>query len=95
MRRVHDTLGNAVDRSAYFIAVLALVLPDGSEHIFEGRAHGNIVWPPRGDKGHGYDPVFMPDGETRTFAEMTEDEKNIVSHRGKAIEKLLAWLAEK
>lgn len=95
MRRVHDTLGDARDRSAYFIAVLALVLPDGSEHVFEGRAHGSIVWPPRGDKGHGYDPVFMPDGETRTFAEMTEDEKNTVSHRGKAILKLMTWLAEK
>ena len=95
MRRVHDTLGNSIDRSATFIAVIALVLPDGSPQIFEGRAHGTIVWPPRGDKGHGYDPVFMPDGETRTFAEMTEDEKNTISHRGKAIEKLLAWLSEK
>jgi XTP/dITP diphosphohydrolase len=92
MRRVHEALGDAVDRSAYFIAVLALVLPDGRAEIFEGRIDGMIVWPPRGDKGHGYDPVFVPVGETRTFAEMEEDEKNALSHRGRAIRKLLAWL---
>lgn len=92
MQRVHESLGAAADRSAYFIAVLALVLPDGSEHIFEGRVDGHIAWPPCGDKGHGYDPVFVPEGETRTFAEMDEDEKNAMSHRGRAIQKLLAWL---
>ena len=91
MKRVHEALGTAADRSAYFIAVLVLILPDGSHRIFEGRAEGSIAWPPRGDKGHGYDPVFMPKGETRTFAEMNEDEKNGLSHRGKAIRQLLAW----
>jgi len=94
MRRVHEALGDAADRSAHFIAVLALVLPDGSAEIFEGRVDGHIAWPPRGDKGHGYDPVFVPQGETRTFAEMGENEKNTMSHRGRAIEKLLAWLAK-
>ena len=92
MQRVHDALGTANDRSAYFIAVLTLVMPDGSYHTFEGRVNGHITWPPRGDKGHGYDPVFVPDGETRTFAEMDEEEKNSLSHRGRAIQKLLAWL---
>jgi XTP/dITP diphosphohydrolase len=92
MRRVHEGLGDNPDRSAYFIAVLALVLPDGGHQIFEGRVDGHITWPPRGDKGHGYDPVFVPKGDSRTFAEMEESEKNAVSHRGKAIEKLLGWL---
>lgn len=93
MQRVHNALGNSADRSAYFIAVLTLVMPDGSHQIFEGRVDGTIIWPPRGDKGHGYDPVFVPKGDARTFAEMTEDEKNAISHRGRAIQKLLAWLA--
>jgi XTP/dITP diphosphohydrolase len=92
MQRVHEALDNSTDRSAYFIAVLALVSPDGKEEIFEGRADGRIAWPPRGDKGHGYDPVFIPDGETRSFAEMEEGEKNRISHRGRAMQKLLAWL---
>ena len=70
-----------------------LVLPDGREEIFEGRVDGHIIWPPRGDKGHGYDPVFVPMGDSRTFAEMTDDEKNAISHRGRAIQKLLVWLA--
>lgn len=95
MQTVHDKLGGATDRSAYFIAVLALVLPDGREKNFEGRVDGIIIWPPRGDKGHGYDPVFVPSGETRTFAEMTDDEKNVISHRGRAIQKFLGWLAGK
>lgn len=94
MQRVHDALGNSKDRSAYFIAVLTLATPDGNHHVFEGRVDGTISWPPRGDKGHGYDPVFIPNGETRTFAEMNEGEKNGISHRGRAIQKLLAWLKE-
>ncbi len=92
MRRVQDALGDATDRSAHFIAVLALALPNGATEIFEGRVDGHIVWPPRGDKGHGYDPIFIPTGETRTFAEIGEDAKNALSHRGRAVRKLLAWL---
>jgi len=94
MRRVHEALGDSADRSAYFIAVLALVSSEGREIIFEGRVDGHIVWPPRGGKGHGYDPFFVPEGETRTFAEMDGDEKNALSHRGRAVQKLLAWLAD-
>jgi len=92
MRRVHEGLGDTPDRSAYFIAVLALVLPDGREYLFEGRVTGGIVWPPRGDQGHGYDPVFVPDGKSRTFAEMNDAEKNALSHRGKAVAKFMAWV---
>lgn len=94
MRRVHETLGTNPDRSATFIAVLALILPNGSEHVFEGRVQGTIAWPPQGDKGHGYDPVFIPEGDTRRFAEMEEAEKNAISHRGRALQKLLEWLKQ-
>jgi len=89
MQKVHDALGDATDRSAYFISVFALVIPDGIEQIFEGRCNGQIVWPPRGTGGLGYDPFFMADGETRTFGEMTLDEKAKYSHRARAFEKFL------
>ena len=92
MKKVHDALGDAADRSAYFISVFALVMPDGTEQIFEGRCNGQIVWPPRGTGGHGYDPVFVAGGETRTFGEMTLDEKAKFSHRAKAFEKFAETL---
>jgi len=92
MQRVHDELGDTVDRSASFICVLALVWPNGREEIIEGRVNGDIIWPPRGDKGHGYDPVFVPQGETRTFAEMEEAEKNAISHRGLAVRQLIKMI---
>ncbi len=89
MRRVHEELGAASDRSAYFLCVLALVWPDGHEEIVEGRCEGNIVWPLRGAGGHGYDPCFQPKGESRTFAEMDAEEKHALSHRGRALRDLL------
>lgn len=89
MARVHQELGDAVDRSAYFIAVLALVLPNGEHHVFEGRCAGDIVWPPRGNDGHGYDPFFIPQSETRSFGEMTLDEKAKFSHRARAFAALV------
>ncbi len=89
MQKVHDALGDAADRSAYFISVFALVMPDGTEQIFEGRCHGTIVWPGRGNGGHGYDPIFMAHGETRSFGEMTLDEKAKYSHRAKAFEQFI------
>lgn len=92
MQRVHDELGGALDRSAHFICVLALAWPDGHHEILEGCIDGHIVWPPRGDKGHGYDPFFVPSGHDRTFAEMDTDEKNAISHRGIAVHKLIARL---
>lgn len=88
MRRVHDELGNATDRSAYFVCVLALALPDGAEHIFEGRINGTIAWPPRGDKGFGYDPIFVPDGYDLTFGEMDPAAKHAMSHRARAFARL-------
>lgn len=93
MRRVHEKLDENFDRSAFFICVLALVWPDGHEELVEGRCDGDIVWPPRGERGHGYDPVFQPRGETRTFAEMEAAEKNAQSHRGKALAALTKLFA--
>jgi XTP/dITP diphosphohydrolase len=92
MKRIHDELGGALDRSAHFICVLALVWPDGYSETLEGRIEGHLVWPPRGDKGHGYDPIFVPMGHDRTFGEMDADEKNAISHRAIAVHKLIARL---
>jgi XTP/dITP diphosphohydrolase len=76
-------------RRAYFACTLCVVWPDGEERIYEGRAPGTLAWPPRGALGHGYDPMFVPDGGTRTFAELDPAEKNLISHRAKALEKLV------
>ncbi|MGY6661243.1 MAG: RdgB/HAM1 family non-canonical purine NTP pyrophosphatase [Glycocaulis sp.] len=78
----------STDRSARFVCVLALVHPDGAELVFEGEVKGDLVWPPRGDQGFGYDPVFVARGETRTFAEMGTAEKKALSHRAAAFGKL-------
>ena len=75
-------------RRARFCATLVLAWPDGHEEIFEGRANGTLVWPMRGEIGHGYDPMFQPDGYDQTFGEMSHDEKNKISHRADAFTKL-------
>ncbi|MBR2124490.1 MAG: RdgB/HAM1 family non-canonical purine NTP pyrophosphatase [Acetobacter sp.] len=72
------------DPTAWFICVLCLALPSGQTWCFEGRIDGEIVWPPRGDHGHGYDPIFQPKGATQTLAEMTSAQKNSISHRAQA-----------
>lgn len=94
MRRVRDEMQAraATDRSARFVCALALAEPGGAVAVFEGEARGQIVWPPRGDKGFGYDPIFEPDGHRRTFGEMSHDEKLPLTHRARAFEKLLAAL---
>ena len=89
MQRVHDALGTREDRSAFFICVLALCWPDGHTETIQGRIDGTIATAPRGMHGHGYDPVFIPAGETRTFAEMPDEEKNAISHRGLALKVLV------
>ncbi|MGC6401243.1 RdgB/HAM1 family non-canonical purine NTP pyrophosphatase [Sphingomonas sp. FW199] len=83
-------LGPDANRSAYFACTLALAWPDGHVEWFEGRAHGHLVWPPRGTLGFGYDPVFVPEGDTRTFAEMDPAEKHSISHRADAFRQLVA-----
>ncbi|OUI82460.1 RdgB/HAM1 family non-canonical purine NTP pyrophosphatase [Acetobacter orientalis] len=83
MARINEGIGTD-ERDAWFVCVLCLAFPDGTTHNFEGRVTGHITWPPHGAKGHGYDPIFTPNGETRTFAEMAEAEKNAISHRAQA-----------
>jgi len=93
MTKTHNKL-EAVNaphpRRARFRATLVLAWPDGHEEIFEGRVNGTLVWPMRGTIGHGYDPMFQPDGYDITFAEMDPAEKNRVSHRADAFSKLIA-----
>ena len=83
-------LGPDTDRSAYFICTLALAWPDGHYEIFEGRVQGSLTWPPRGLLGFGYDPVFVPEGRSETFAELDPQEKHAMSHRADAFRKLVA-----
>lgn len=77
-------------RLAQFRCTLVLAWPDGHDEVFEGVMPGQIVWPMRGDQGHGYDPIFQPDGYTQTFGEMDRWEKNKISHRADAFAKLIA-----
>ena len=77
-------------RAATFHCVLALAWPDDHVELFHGTLDGSIVWPPRGTGGHGYDPCFQPAGQTRTCAEMSDTEKNAISHRGRAFALLVA-----
>jgi XTP/dITP diphosphohydrolase len=79
-------------RTGRFVCCLALAHPDGAVTTFWGRAEGSISRAPRGDQGFGYDPVFIPAGHERTFAEMNASEKDALSHRGKALEKLADFL---
>lgn len=77
-------------RSAAFNSTLCLAWPDGHDEIFEGIVHGQVVWPMRGDEGFGFDPIFVPDGETETFGEMDPVRKNAMSHRADAFRKFVA-----
>ncbi|WP_371433230.1 RdgB/HAM1 family non-canonical purine NTP pyrophosphatase [Novosphingobium sp.] len=82
--------GPDTPRDGYFACVLAIAWPDGASAVYEGRAHGTLIWPPRGTLGFGYDPVFVPAGGTRTFAELDPEEKHRISHRADAFAKLVA-----
>jgi XTP/dITP diphosphohydrolase len=97
MQRLEEALQKAgattaESRRAHFVAALALAVPDRAIETFTGRVDGTVVWPPRGDKGFGYDPIFVPDGYDRTFGEMTAEEKHgwrpgqadALSHRARA-----------
>lgn len=93
MTRAIDAL-EAIDaphpRTARFCCTLVLAWPDGHDEVFEGVMEGRVVWPMRGDQGHGYDPIFQPDGYDITFGEMDRWEKNRISHRADAFKKLVA-----
>lgn len=93
MRKVEDALaakGPEMGRDAHFVCVLSLAWPDGHVESFEGRVEGTLAWPPRGTVGFGYDPVFVPLGDVRTFAELDPAEKHAISHRADAFRKLVA-----
>jgi XTP/dITP diphosphohydrolase len=92
MQKVEDALRAtaATDRSAHFFAALALAWPDGHVEVFEGRVDGTLVWPPRGTRGFGYDPMFVPHGHTQTFGELDPTYKHSISHRADAFRKLVA-----
>ena len=97
MKTVEDGIqekGNT-DRRAHFACVLALCWPDGHTETFYGRVDGELTWPPRGDKGFGYDPAFVPDGFDITFGEMDPTRKHTISHRADAFSKLVAACFEK
>jgi XTP/dITP diphosphohydrolase len=89
MARLERELAARSDRRAAFVCVLALALPDGEARCFEGRVKGTLTFPPRGARGFGYDPIFIPDGHTETFGEMDPILKNAMSHRAIAFAKLL------
>ncbi|MBI1340646.1 RdgB/HAM1 family non-canonical purine NTP pyrophosphatase [bacterium] len=99
MQKVEDALNAAmvdrdrpVSRGAEFVSVLCLAWPDGATQSFEGRIRGELIWPPRGDRGFGYDPMFVADGETETFGEMDPARKHAMSHRARAFAQLVAAL---
>lgn len=95
MTKTHDLLEAAKaphPRGAAFCATMVMAWPDGHEEVFEGRAHGTLVWPVRGALGHGYDPMFQPEGHDRTFAEMSHAEKNTISHRAVAFKQMIERL---
>ncbi|MBF0334938.1 MAG: RdgB/HAM1 family non-canonical purine NTP pyrophosphatase [Alphaproteobacteria bacterium] len=90
MRTIEDELAGQSDRSARFVCALTLAWPDGREVTVEGLVEGDLVWPPRGTRGFGYDPVFVAKGDSRTFAEIDPAEKHAISHRADAFKKLVA-----
>ena len=93
MKRAWDELEAAkapAPRTAQFCCTLVLAWPDGHDEVFPGVMPGQVVWPPRGDQGHGYDPIFQPDGFDVTIGEMDRWEKNRISHRADAFAKLVA-----
>ena len=92
MKLVEDRLAAAgpdAVRDAHFVCALALAWPDGHVEWFEGRVDGLLVWPPRGEHGFGYDPMFVPNGHDRTFGEMTHEEKTPLTHRAAAFRQLV------
>ena len=92
MERVRRELGNNPDRRAHFVCALALAWPEGDLLAVEGAVHGSLAFPPRGSRGFGYDPIFVPEGHRQTFGEMDPAAKHAISHRAQAFAKLVASL---
>ena len=92
MRKLLSVMDGVENRKARFRTVIALIL-EGEEHLFEGIVNGSITREKRGNTGFGYDPIFIPEGQERTFAELGEEIKNTISHRARAVEKLAVFLS--
>lgn len=90
MDRVERELGDHRETDAHFVCALALCWPDGHCETFEGTVHGRLTFPPRGDRGFGYDPIFVPNGHALTFGEMDPEDKDRISHRADAFRQLVA-----
>jgi len=94
MQRVATELGANPDRRAWFVCALALAEPGQATRVFEGRVDGSLIFPPRGTRGFGYDPIFLPEGGSRTFGEMDPAAKHAISHRARAFARLVAEVFE-
>ena len=94
MQKLITNLSKEQNRKAHFRTAICLNL-DGEQFLFDGICNGDITTEKKGEKGFGYDPIFIPEGYTKSFAEMTAEEKNKISHRGLAIQKLVAFLSDK
>jgi len=90
MEKVNKAMAGNPDKKAYFVSCLALAWPDGHYEVVEGYSHGTVTWPPRGENGFGYDAMFIPNGDTRTYGELTAEEKNATNHRADSFKKMLA-----
>ena len=93
MRKLLAKLGDNTNRNAHFRTVISLII-DGEEHQFEGRVDGKIATEKSGTEGFGYDPIFIPEGYDKSFAELGEQIKNQISHRARAVQKLAAYLKQ-
>jgi XTP/dITP diphosphohydrolase len=89
MRKIEKELAGKADRRAHFVCALALAWPDGHVEAFEGFVYGRLVWPPRGNRGFGYDPMFRPNDRSETFGEMDPAAKHEISHRAEAFRRLV------
>lgn len=94
MKLLLSNMAGKTDRKARFRTVIAMTRGDKAPLYFTGTVEGEILTEPRGEEGFGYDPVFLPEGSSLTFAEMDGDAKNAISHRGRAVKALLEWLAQ-
>lgn len=89
INRVISEMADKEDLSSYFVCALSLVWPDGFDVTVEGKAYGHLTFPPRGETGFGYDPIFIPEGHSKTYAEMPPKQKQQISHRAVAIQKMM------
>jgi len=92
VKKLLKELEGKTDRRARFVSAAAICTPDGKEYVCRGEVYGTIIYEPLGENGFGYDPVFLPENHEKTMSQMTDEEKNMISHRAKAFEKLKAYI---